>query len=375
MNRKKILFTFITFLFFILLSLISIELFLRGYSKFNPTLFAPKDKKYDQFRANPKAWINGFQLNSKGYHDEEFTVQKKDGVFRILAIGDSFTFGVVPYKDNFITLLQESLKEKNPSLEILNMGIPGTSVKEYLSLFVDEGLELNPDMLLLNVYIGNDILETEKKEDSNLYTVRFFKYVNAVLKLKQSGSKPFVRLGGDNKENSYDDNLKSMDDQAFYEVQKEMFIVYFDHKHILKYLNYKYNAMFKEFENIKRICDSKNIKLLVVLIPAEIQVDKNLQKIIEPQLNNSSYKSVDTYDNLIRSINYTLPNTIIRKELSLQGIQYVDLLEPFQEKALALRLYKPQDTHWGIVGNQFAAQILNEFFLKKNIIPSVPTNK
>jgi hypothetical protein len=148
MNRKKILFTFITFLFFILLSLISIELFLRGYSKFNPTLFAPKDKKYDQFRANPKAWINGFQLNSKGYHDEEFTVQKKDGVFRILAIGDSFTFGVVPYKDNFITLLQESLKEKNPSLEILNMGIPGTSVKEYLSLFVDEGLELNPDMLL-----------------------------------------------------------------------------------------------------------------------------------------------------------------------------------------------------------------------------------
>ena len=105
------------------------------------------------------------------------------------------------------------------------MGIPGTSVKEYLSLFVDEGLELNPDMLLLNVYIGNDILETEKKEDSNLYTVRFFKYVNAVSKLKQSGSKPFVRLGGDNKENSYDDNLKSMDDQAFYEVQKEMFIV------------------------------------------------------------------------------------------------------------------------------------------------------
>jgi hypothetical protein len=89
-----------------------------------------------------------------------------------------------PYKDNFITLLQESLKEKNPSLEILNMGIPGTSVKEYLSLFVDEGLELNPDMLLLNVYIGNDILETEKKEESNLYTVRFFKYVNAVFKIE-----------------------------------------------------------------------------------------------------------------------------------------------------------------------------------------------
>ena len=134
----------------------------------------------------------------------------------------------------------------------------------------------------------------------------------------------------------------------------------------MKLLKSRYKYVFKDINTINQICIAKNIKLLIVLMPSEIQVDKNLQKEVEVRLNDSLYKLVDSYDNLIKSINYSLPNTLVKNELNRQKIQYLDLLEPFQERALRERLYKPNDTHWNITGNLFAAQLIYEYINKNN---------
>lgn len=362
---KKVFFYLALGFLALLIFSISSEVFLRVYSHFTPTLFSSKDKKYNQFRANPNSWINGFQLNQKGFQDEEFVIPKKEGTIRILALGDSFTFGVVPYQNNFVTLLETQLKEKNPSIEILNMGIPSTTVRDYLDLLVDEGLALNPDGILLNLYIGNDIFETEKKQDSSLYLVRFFRFLSAYSKVNTKVKGQIPKLGGANKENLYDDSQKSLEDKIFYGAQKEMFVIYFNHKTIRNYLNHKYQSMFKDIETIHRICQSKKIKLHIALLPAEIQVDTNLQKIIEKELKDSSYSPIDSYENLIGSIDYSLPNILIKQELEKQKISHIDLLEPFRRKALTEKLYKPNDTHWNIAGNSFATEVLFSYFLKE----------
>lgn len=364
-TRKKIFFAILAFIFIILTTFICSEIILRIYSKITPTLFAPKDKKYNQARANPNAWINGFRLNSKGFHDLEFSVQKKEGTNRILAIGDSFTFGVVPYENNFITLLEGYLNQKKPT-EIINMGIPGLDVEGYLSILVDEGLELNPDMILLNLYIGNDLSEVETKEESSIYTVRFINYIIAYSKINNNENSGIVRLGGDSKENLYKDDSKTMNDQYFYDIEKSRFVIYFDNDRIMKLLKSRYKYVFKDINTINQICISKNIKLLIVLMPSEIQVDKNLQREVEVRLNDSLYKLVDSYDNLIKSINYSFPNTLVKNELNKQNIQYLDLLEPFQERALTERLYKPNDTHWNIPGNLLAAKLIYQYINKNN---------
>ncbi len=365
---KKIYFTFAAFIVFIVFSLITVEIFLRVYSKFNPTFFAPKNKTYDQFRPNPKSWVNGFQLNSKGYQDEEFSIQKKEGTFRILAVGDSFTFGVVPYKNNFATVLEDHLKEKNLSIEIINMGIPSTNVQDYLSLFIDEGLELSPDMIVLNIYIGNDITyASQNKKESAIYTLRFINYINAFFKFNRNGDKVIARLGGDNRENLYNDEAKSMDDKTFIEIQKSLFFIYFDKEYIVKHLSHKYDSIFRDLNTMNKICQDRKIKLLITLLPAEIQVDKNLQKIIEPEVYKDLSNKFDSHDNFIESINYSLPNIRIKNELAKQNIQYLDLLESFQKKAMISKFYKPNDTHWNIAGNLLAADLIYEYMLKESL--------
>ena len=70
-------------------------------------------------------WNNAFGLN-----DLEFVVPKPPGRFRIMALGDSFTYGLVPYPDAVMTRLEEALRAGCPGvdLDLLNFGIGGTTV-------------------------------------------------------------------------------------------------------------------------------------------------------------------------------------------------------------------------------------------------------
>jgi len=364
---KKFFFVITTVILIAVITFLFSEIILRIYVQMTPTMFAPRDKRYNQFRAAPNTWINGFQLNSKGFQDKEFTTQKPKETFRIIAIGDSFTFGVVPYENNFLTLLEDSLKEKNSNLEILNMGIPSMGVREYLSLLVDEGLALNPDMLLVNIYIGNDISEAnEKPKESPFITIRFLKYMNAYFQVAKK--QPRFRGGQENTQNLYKDDEVSMEDFKFEATQRLHFKVYLENKFVIKHLQPNFISVKKDLDTIKKICESKNIKLLIALLPSETQVDSNLQRVNESMLNETHFRVFDSYENLVKSVNYSLPNILLRKELNDLNIDYIDLLDVFQEKGKTMRLYKPKDTHWNIPGNKLAAETIYNYMINKNII-------
>jgi hypothetical protein len=98
-------------------------------------------------------WNNAFGLN-----DVEFVVPKPPGRFRIMALGDSFTYGSVPYPDAVMTRLEEALRAYCPGidLDLLNFGIGGTSVWDYKTLLDLAGPTFDPDLVLVNLYLGND---------------------------------------------------------------------------------------------------------------------------------------------------------------------------------------------------------------------------
>ena len=129
-------------------SLVLGEITLRIYSHFNP-IFVFYDDSYNRFRGKPHGDDWGFKLNSKGFKDLEFGPKRGD-VYRIIGIGDSFAYGVVPYRYNYLTILEEHLNEGRAVAEVLNLGIPSIGPRDYLSILVREGLALQPDMVILS---------------------------------------------------------------------------------------------------------------------------------------------------------------------------------------------------------------------------------
>ncbi|MEX2048822.1 MAG: SGNH/GDSL hydrolase family protein [Gemmatimonadota bacterium] len=92
--------------------------------------------------------------NSLGWRDDEFASEKATDRARILALGDSFTFGVgVDYGDRF----SEVLERDRPETEVLNMGVFAYGPDQALLAYELHGRSVDPDIVVLGLYLGNDL--------------------------------------------------------------------------------------------------------------------------------------------------------------------------------------------------------------------------
>jgi lysophospholipase L1-like esterase len=108
----------------------------------------------DRYRLKPDASTPAFPVNSTGHFDEDFTVDPARGPV-VVSIGDSFSTGVVPHAYHFTTVAERALG----GARVHNMGIAGIGLQIYLHLLRTEALPLQPDLVVVNVFIGNDLAE------------------------------------------------------------------------------------------------------------------------------------------------------------------------------------------------------------------------
>lgn len=93
------------------------------------------------------------KMNSKGFRDVEHDHAKPAGTRRIVAVGDSFTYGAeVDYGERFSEYLEESL----PDLEVVNLGVNSFGTDQELCMLESQGFRFDPDIALLTVFFGND---------------------------------------------------------------------------------------------------------------------------------------------------------------------------------------------------------------------------
>ncbi|OGW83294.1 MAG: hypothetical protein A2Z83_04610 [Omnitrophica bacterium GWA2_52_8] len=88
--------------------------------------------------------------NAAGFRGERnYAENKNSGGPRILAVGDSFTFGFgVADSETF----SRRLEERNPALEVLNAGVPGYGIDQVLMLYREIGRKYHPDVVLVDVF-------------------------------------------------------------------------------------------------------------------------------------------------------------------------------------------------------------------------------
>lgn len=97
--------------------------------------------------------------NSKGWRDLEHSIEKPEGVFRILVLGDSFMeANSVKLDDTFHRQIEEFARVAGTNVEVINMGVAGYgTLQEYL-VFQDVGYLYEPDLVLVGFFDGNDVI-------------------------------------------------------------------------------------------------------------------------------------------------------------------------------------------------------------------------
>ena len=339
---KRVFRKAVTLCIVVIVTFLLAEVSFRIYNGFRPSpIFY--DDSYNRFRGKPLGPDYDTKLNSGGFKDVEFTTQKDPGVCRIVAIGDSFPFGVVPYRYNYLTLLEKQLNRPTRRFEVINMGIPGTCPHDYLSLLLREGLALKPDMVILNFFMGNDFIDNPSPRRWYAYSqvVTFFKYLFTLPKIQDG------RLF--HKSPVYRDEKPTMDERTFLKVEVDRSRIFRRDRRDCFFRELA--GVLKSIKTIKNNCDRRGIRLLVVMIPDEIQVDPLLQKkVMEKQKMPEAL------------FDFSFPNRSFRKELAARHIDFIDLLDVFLKASTSRRLYKPRDTHWNIAGNRLAADSLSGFF-------------
>jgi hypothetical protein len=104
-------------------------------------------------RTQPGLVSFGSRFNSHGWNDRELAPKAPGGCL-IAAIGDSFSTGIVPQEFHFTTVAEGIL-----GCEVANIGFPSIGPEEYLLLLKDEAAPLHPDVIIIDIFVGNDVVD------------------------------------------------------------------------------------------------------------------------------------------------------------------------------------------------------------------------
>lgn len=118
------------------------------------------------------------RLNEDGFRDDPFRVAKADGTRRIFLLGDSYVFGSgVKEEHNLDKLIEKSLRsETGTDHEVLNLGLPGTNPRDHL-VTARAFADLEPDVIILNLYVDNDIESSRHETARGLQIVRLLRSI------------------------------------------------------------------------------------------------------------------------------------------------------------------------------------------------------
>jgi lysophospholipase L1-like esterase len=120
------------------------------------------------------------RTNSRGFRGAEVSTERPPGGVRILAIGDSSTFGYgVRVEETYPAHLERSLSKRFPgrAVEVINAGTPGWASGSGAAFLAREGLAWKPDAVLIsfgyNEQLGSGPGEPHYDYDSRLRRVWF----------------------------------------------------------------------------------------------------------------------------------------------------------------------------------------------------------
>lgn len=315
----------------------------------------------------PLEEVNGYVLNSRGLRTAEYDERKKPGTFRVLALGDSFTFGGVPTADHWTSVLETKIAAcRDEPVEVLRMGIPSTGPPFQLRLWQIEGARLDADLVVLGFFVGNDFFDEQGRLPGwrgwvdQLSTVsyamlavrnltRLSGYRPPASRVDADGSPPHRYETGGFEVDDYRDRFRSwappFTRRRFKRIEAERMSLCLKEEQWK--LGFRCDRVVRFLQQMHTEVTATGARFVLLVIPDEYQVDDGLMQAVA----EFAGRSPDEYDILA-------PQRRITAFASEHGIECLDLLPVFRREVAHRRLYLRRDTHWNRAGNRLAAQEL-----------------
>ena len=103
------------------------------------------------------------EVNAEGMRNQEVTLDKEPGVFRIAVLGDSYMEAShVDYDDAFPMALEAKLRAQGYPVEVLNFGVAAYGNLQAKLRLERDALEYDPDLILYGFYSENDLIENHE---------------------------------------------------------------------------------------------------------------------------------------------------------------------------------------------------------------------
>jgi lysophospholipase L1-like esterase len=281
-------------------------------------------------------------INSNGLRDVEYSYEKKDGVYRILIIGDSFAEGLqVNMDQTFAKVLEKELNDaETPTVEVINAGVSRYGTDNSLLFLEKEGLRYQPDLVIYAFY-PNDVTDNIEKG--------FFSVVDGNLEYQPVRISLIDRIRGPIYDISYiyrvglsvslvlnqraDPTLISTDWGLVLPIYREELQPREENAWQLT------GALLIEMRDV---VNSSGAKLMVVYLPESFQIsDRQWSQVEHSQENLERYAPQ-------QRLSQEIPN----------GIMYLDLTPGFQTNKLTEELYYQNDLHFNPQGHALAGQLI-----------------
>jgi hypothetical protein len=310
------------------------------------------------FRVRPRVTWGLNTTNAGGFNDEQ--PGAKAGPLRCVIIGDSFVFGTVRRKDNFV----EGFKALAAGhVETVNLGIPAAGPENYLRVLQYEPAVRGAKLAILVLFIGNDLSQGHpdfktrvwlgapramlrspwlvRPSSDYLYSIKTLRAAWRVLRWmawerSRSGE-------------------GSLPEDVFLEIEMQNLAVC--RREPSAFMQSCYDGTLALLDAIRLEAGRQHIKLAVVLAPDQFQVDAALRA-----------RLVSRFDLDVNDYEIDRPQRVLRESLEARGVPVLDLLPEFRVQEEREQLYVPRDTHWNEAGNALAARQLFAFATARGLL-------
>jgi len=297
-------------------------------------------------------------VNALGFRDRNHDPAPPPDTPRVIGLGDSFVYGVVPVRDNFLRVAADTLAAAGRPVDMVLAGVPGWNGGNEAGWLAAAGLDLHPDLVVLNFFVGNDVTHLAlggRVIRGQLYpttspqplrhwlrkSVLFLLFETQVLRpLRNRGAAP-------------PDTTRPADDarvDAGYLRLVSQYVPVF-RRDPDRRLEGLWEEAEGHLDRIDALCRGSGVPWVLVLIPDETQVDEDVRRQVLARLELHP-----------RDYDFDGPQRRLAAWAAGRGVPVLDLLPVLREAHRREgRQYVPNDTHWNEKGNRVAGRVLAGF--------------